>query len=128
MKKFLKFGAALTALVLGLACFVACSNDDGGNSRSVVAEYQERNYEPYLYIFYSDGTYEYKEYQQLTEKGKYTGTPTKRGAVTMQREYFLDEVSGKLIPDAKNYRITIDKNDDGDLCFEDDNENSFFLN
>ena len=30
MKKFLKFGAALTALVLGLACFVACSNDGGG--------------------------------------------------------------------------------------------------
>lgn len=36
MKKFLKFGAALTALVLGLACFAACSNgnDDGGSSNN----------------------------------------------------------------------------------------------
>lgn len=32
MKKFLKFGAALTALVLGLVCFVACSNDGGGST------------------------------------------------------------------------------------------------
>ena len=127
MKKFLKIGAALTALVLGLVCFVACSNDDGGDSRSVVAEYQEESLEPWVYIFYSDGTYEYKESQQTIETGKYTGSPTKRGQLTMQRQYFIDDVSGKLIPDAKNYSISIYK-DDEDLCFEDDYGNSYFLN
>lgn len=128
MKKFLKFGAVLTALVLGLACFVSCSsNDDGGDSRSVVAEYQDTELEPYVYIFYSDGTYEFKASQQVREKGNYTGSPTKRGPVTMQRQYSLDEVSGKLIPDAGNYSIIIDKDGD-DFYFEDDEGYSYFLN
>ena len=126
MKKFLKFGAVLTAVVLGLACFAACSSEDEGGA-SVVAEYQAVDNSPYLYIFYDDGTYEYKEYQQLVEKGNYSGIPTKRGTVTMQRQYSLDEVSGKLIPDAGNYYIVIYKDGD-DLCFEDDYDNSYFLN
>lgn len=127
MKKFLKIGAALTALVLGLACFVACSNDDGGDSRSVVAEYQDTELEPYVYIFYSDGTYEFKASQQVREKGNYSGSPTKRGTVTMQRQYSFDTVSGKLIPDAGNYLITINKDGD-DFYFEDDDGYSYFLN
>ena len=128
MKKFLKFGAALTALVLGLVCFVACSNDDGGDSRSVVAEYQDAELEPYVYIFYSDGTYEFTSSQQVKEKGIYSGSPTKRGTMTMQRQYSFDTVSGGLISDIGNYKIIIDKNDDGDLYFEDDEGYSYFLN
>ena len=125
MKKFLKFGAVLTALVLGLVCFAACGEEE--ESRSVVAEYQEINNNPQVYIFYSDGTYEFREYQQVMEKGNYTGSPTKRGSVTMQRQYLIDAVSGKLIPNARNYSITIYKDGD-DLCFEDDAECSYFLN
>lgn len=128
MKKFLKFGAALTALVLGLACFAACSNDDGGESRSVVAEYQDTELEPYAYIFYSDGTYEFTASQQVKEKGIYSGSPAKRGTVTMQRQYSFDTVSGGLISDVGNYKIIIDKNDDGDLYFKDDEGYSYFLN
>lgn len=161
MKKVLKFGVVLTALVFGLVCLAACSdgggsndgggsvnnngggitNNGGGNSnngntnddeaetpkRTVVAEWQEENSSPMVYLFYSDGTYEYKESQQLMEKGLYYGSPTKRGSVTMQRQSFFDNNAGKLIPDAKKYTITIFKDDD-DLYFEDDAGNYYFLN
>ena len=75
MKKFLKFGAVLTALVLSLVCFMACGEEE--ESRSVEAEYQEVDNNPWVYTFYTDGTYEFKEYQQITEKGNYYGSPTK---------------------------------------------------
>lgn len=129
MKKFAKLVAVLTALLLGMACFTACSNDDGEEGRSVVAKYQEVDNNPYVYTFYSDGTYEYKESQQLTEKGIYycEDNPTKRDPVTMQRQYFFDVNAGKLIPDSKKYEITIYKEGD-DLCFDDDCGNSYFLN
>ncbi len=125
MKKFLKCGAVLTALVLGLACFVGCGEEE--ESRSVVAEYQDMDLEPYVYVFYSDGTYEYKASQRVTEKGNYSGSPTKRGQVTMQRQYSFDEVSGELISDVGNHRIIIDK-DGENLYFVDDQGYSFFLN
>lgn len=141
MKKFLKFGAALTALVLGLACFVACSNgsDDsgssnnggnvsnngGGNSNNgntneeeekpkvtVVAEWISDD-NRYTYIFYSDKTYVWKERTEIKEKGKYHGSssPDKRGDFTMQIEEEYDKNSGQLISISDSYTISIRKND-----------------
>lgn len=126
MKKFQKMCAVLAALALGLICFAGCSNDTGGSS--VVAQYQDTDLGPYIYIFYSDGTYEFKSSQRVMEKGEYHGDPTKRGTMTMQRQYFIDDVSGELISDPKNYSIIIDKDEKGDLVFEDDEGYTYFLN
>ena len=155
MKKFQKICAVLTALVLGLICFAGCSNDAGGSSDNggnvsnngggnngggnsnneeetpkvtVVAEYQYSGLSPYIYIFYSDETYEYKEFQRTVEKGKYKGNPTKRGTMTMQRQYSIDGVSGDLISDSENYQIVIYKDEKDDLVFEDEWGYTFFLN
>lgn len=101
MKKFLKFGAVLTALVLGLVCFAACGEeeDDGGNSnnggyvsnngggstnnsggntnaeeekpRVTVVAEWISDDNRYTYIFYSDKTYVWKERTDIKEKGTY---------------------------------------------------------
>lgn len=127
MKKFLKFGAALTALVLGLACFAACSNDDDGGSRSVVAEYVSEDYTlKAYYIFYNDDTYEYKKNAQVQEKGKYYNSPTKRGAVTIEKQYWFDPNSEKFIPESFIYEVIITKNGD-DLYLEDEDYGTFIL-
>lgn len=108
MKKFLKFGAALTALVLGLACFAACSNgnDDGGssnnggnvnnngggNTNNGGGNSNEEEEKPrvtivaewktedgtYSYKFYNNETYEFLERKTTTEKGKYYGISPKQ--------------------------------------------------
>lgn len=126
MKKFQKMCAVLAALALGLICFAGCSNDTGGSS--VVAQYQDTGLGPYIFIFYSDGTYEYKESQIIMIKGKYSGDPTKRGSMTMQQQYSIDPISGKLISNPKTYFIVIDKNEKGDLVFKYDSGDTFFLN
>lgn len=126
MKKFQKMCALLAALALGLICFAGCSNDAGGSS--VVAQYQDTDLGPYIYIFYSDGTYEYKESQIIMRKGKYNGDPTKRGSMTMQQQDSIDPISGKLISNPKTYFIVIDKDEKGDLVFEDDEGYTYFLN
>ena len=159
MKKFLKFGAALTALVLGLSCFVACSNgsDDGGSSNNggnvsnngdgnsnnngenntgngsgntrvtIVAEYQDEELYPYFYRFYSDNTYEYEAQSLVTEKGKYDGSPTKKGKVAMIVQEAWNDDIGKLVPESRNYIITIDKDGD-DLYFIDDQSYTYIKN
>lgn len=109
MKKFLKFGAALTALVLGLACFAACSNDDGGESRSVVAEWKCEDDASTLLIFYSDGTYERKEKTIVVEKGKYYGgNPIKEGDYTIEQQMLWDDNANDLITTHKTYYATIE--------------------
>lgn len=139
MKKFLKFGAALTALVLGLACFAACSNgnDDGGSSNNgggntnvetekpkvtVVAEWISKD-NIYTYKFYSDGTYDWLERTEIKQKGEYYGTssPNERGSLTMSVKQEYDKNSGGLIPTSSwKYEINIYKDyDNGDLYLED---------
>ena len=85
MKKFLKFGAVLTALVLGLVCFTACGEEE--ESRSVVAEWKCEDDASNPLIFYSDGTYERKEKTVVVEKGNYYGgIPTKEGDYTIEQQ------------------------------------------
>lgn len=128
MKKFLKFGAVLTALVLGLVCFAACGEEE--ESRSVVAEYVSEDLLPFSYIFYSDGTYEYKQFGLVAKKGKYTGSsPTTIGRMTMIQEQTFDSYSEQYIPEPKNFVVAISKSN-GDLQLkeiyddEDNDENS----
>lgn len=118
MKKFLKFGAVLTALVLGLTCFAACGEEE--ESRSVVAEWISTD-NVYSYKFYSDETYEWKERTQVIETGTYYGmsAPNKRGDLKMSKEMGYDDISGKLIPDPETYTIKILVDDNDKLYFTD---------
>ncbi len=125
MKKFLKFGAVLTALMLGLACFVGCGEENDGDSRSVVAEYKEKNHYSSSYIFYSDDTYEVKTGIVVHEKGTYSGNPTTMGKVTLIQPSELDD-TGNYLPGKKNYALYIDKMDNGlYIRFEDDDDYSY---
>ena len=81
MKKFLKIGAALTALVLGLVCFVACSNDDGGST--------------VLHATLTGSSSGYKMYDRSwNPEGYYTkGYITYNGYITSQSESVAGEFS-----------------------------------
>lgn len=130
MKKFLKFGAALTALVLGLACFVSCSsNDDGSTSLSVTLTGSEWGYKmsDYSYgsSYYTKGYITHNGYitkESDNVAGEFNITGTRLYIKIYEGQTLYGNIVFYIFDSESNYRIgrvyTTKNNDKFELHYE----------